>query len=499
MKKIIFTFLLLFIFMTNTKALGPKFSLGEKVPNMVIVSHKGDEIHKGKIFVLTRNDGAFVYCLNPFKQSDKVNSYNEYDYNDPSFGISDEKLNKINIIAYYGYKYKNHDDLKWYGITQLLIWRSLDIDSYFVDDNGNRITDYDNDVIELQNLINNHDVYPSFFNQKLEFSINSSQSITDTNNALNKFEIKNTDMDAKINGNDLLLNMKEKGIYTIEFKRHNIKNETFRLYSSDGYQELIYPAFSPDLSFNMTIEVTSGSVTLNKIDSENKKRMEATLEGAIYGLYDDNNLITTIETNKNGVGFIDNLPFGKYYLKELNPSTGYQLDENLYEFEISRDNKEIYINSYESVIKGNIIINKYYGEEENYELEDGAIFEIYDIYNNLIGIYETINGMINVSLEYGSYYIKQIKGLHEYELVKDFIVDIKEEKDYVYNLYDKKKNNSIEDLILTNKDDTDYNLDDLIVEVPNTSKNDYNYLFYLLFVFVGSILIFISKMKKIDV
>ena len=161
---------------------------------------------------------------------------------------------------------------------------------------------------------------------------------------------------------------------------------------------------------------------------------------------------------------------------------------------------KIYINSYEDVIKGNIIINKYCGYDDNYELEDGAIFEIYDANNNLIGLYETINGVLNVSLEYGNYYVKQIKGLPEYQLVKDFIVDIQEDKDYVYNLYDKKeKIDLVEDLVITNKDNTDYNIDDLIVEVPNTSKNDYNYLIYLSYVFVGSILILISKMKKIDV
>ena len=44
-------------------------------------------------------------------------------------------------------------------------------------------------------------------------------------------------------------------------------------------------------------------------------------------------------------------------------------------------------------------INKYYGGK----LEDGAIFEIYDIANNLVGTYKTENGIINIKLEYGEY------------------------------------------------------------------------------------------------
>ena len=72
------------------------------------------------------------------------------------------------------------------------------------------------------------------------------------------------------------------------------------------------------------------------------------------------------------------------------------------------------------------IINKYYGEK----LEDGAIFEIYDINNNLIGTYETENGIINIKLEYGEYYGIQTSGVSGYNLVDKFDISIKEEKEY---------------------------------------------------------------------
>lgn len=500
MKKIIFIFLLLFIFMTNSKALTESFSLGEKVPNMIIESHKNGDTHNGKIFIITRKDGQYVYCLNPFKKLNTVNSYKGYYYNDSRFNLSEENLNKINSISYYGYKYKDHDDLKWYGITQLLIWRTLGIDSYFVDDDGNRINNYDNEINELQSLVDTNYNYPSFFNNNFKFTVNSSNKIIDVYNVLDTFKIVKSDIEASINGDELLINTKDEGEYTIEFEKYNKNGRNYILYNLNDNQDLIYPSDPINNSFSITVEVYNGTVTVNKIDSESADRVEAKLEGAIYGLYDEFELVTTIETNKDGVGFIDNLPLGKYYIKELSPSLGYYLDENIYEFEITKDTQDIYINSYENVIKANVIINKYYGYDDNYEFEDGALFEIYDINDNLVGTYETVNGVINVLLEYGSYRIKQVRGLYGYELVKDFIVNIDENKDYVYNLYDKsKKINSVEDLILTNKDDIDYNKKDLIVEVPNTSKNDYDNLFYLLFIFVGGILIFISKIKKIDV
>lgn len=501
MKKIIFIFLLLFIFMTNTKAFTARFSLGESVPNVTIESKKGDDIHRGKIFVLTRrNDKQFVYCINPFKQLNIDNNYTGYYYNNSIFGLTNSEINKMNVISYYGYGYKNHTSIEWYAITQLLIWRTLNIDSYFIDDNNKKINLYESEINELENLVNDYYKMPSFSNNIMKYNTNSNYKILDTNNVLKNFNILKSDIDTRIENNELIVNTSNDGIFNIEFIKNIPINNDYILYNLNNYQSIFYPGKINSISFNLTIEVNSGSVTINKIDSENKKRIGATLKGAIYGLYNESELITTIETDEKGLGFIDNLSFGKYYIKELYPSLGYKIDENLYEFEITSGNKDIYINSYEDVIKGNIIINKYCGYDDNYELEDGAIFEIYDANNNLIGLYETINGVLNVSLEYGNYYVKQIKGLPEYQLVKDFIVDIQEDKDYVYNLYDKKeKIDLVEDLVITNKDNTDYNIDDLIVEVPNTSKNDYNYLIYLSYVFVGSILILISKMKKIDV
>ena len=36
-----------------------------------------------------------------------------------------------------------------------------------------------------------------------------------------------------------------------------------------------------------------------------------------YGIYDENELITIVETNESGIGYIDKLPFGKYYIKSI--------------------------------------------------------------------------------------------------------------------------------------------------------------------------------------
>ena len=151
------------------------------------------------------------------------------------------------------------------------------------------------------------------------------------------------------------------------------------------------------------------------------------------------------------------------------------MDEKTYEVDITKENKDIVITSYGEVIKGNLIINNYYNEE-NIVLDDKIIFEIYDIYNNLIGEYSAENGTINVELPYGEYYIKQVKGINGYKFIDKFDFSIKEEKDYIYDIYSEKEL--------------------VVVEVPDTLKYNYNKYISIALILIGSFLIVVGKIRK---
>lgn len=476
MKKFIFLFILLFVFTTNTLALS-KFYLGEKVPNMYIEEYDDYNLHNGAPFILTRDDGSIVYCINPFYMMNTTDYYNEYSTNNSIFNLTDEQINKINLISYLGYNYYGHTDIKWYGITQFLIWKTIGFnDIYFTDSHyGNRITAYVDEVSVLESMVNNYFKLPSFANNIYEYSSNREYKIIDENEVLYGYEILETNIDAKIINNELYINTKEDGLYEIKFIKKSPVNHDYKLYALEGYQPLIYPGKINDIEFRITIEVNSGDITINKFDSENKNRVEATLEGAVYGIYNKDELINTVETNEEGIAYVDDLPVGEYYVKEIKASSGYQLDTNIYLAKITKENKNIIINSYENIIKGNLVINKYYGEDDNYNLEDKAKFEIYDSNNNLIDSLETNNGSVNTELAYGDYYIVQIEGINGYNFIDKFKISIREEKDYIFDLYNEKEI--------------------LVVEVPNTYKKSYNKLISLLLIFIGSILIFISKIK----
>lgn len=87
-------------------------------------------------------------------------------------------------------------------------------------------------------------------------------------------------------------------------------------------------------------EKIKGKVEITKVDSkdENKK-----LEGAKFGLYDENdNLIGTLITDKEGIALSQVLYKGNYYLKELETgSNNYLLNEDTFEFEIAKNGETI--------------------------------------------------------------------------------------------------------------------------------------------------------------
>ena len=99
-----------------------------------------------------------------------------------------------------------------------------------------------------------------------------------------------------------------------------------------------------------------GKVTLSKEDSKTGKtpQGEATLEGAIYGLYAREDILDPADksiiykanvkmaelvTDGEGNASIDNLYLGKYFVKEIKASNGYTLDETEYDFELSYQNQ----------------------------------------------------------------------------------------------------------------------------------------------------------------
>ena len=215
-----------------------------------------------------------------------------------------------------------------------------------------------------------------------------------------------------------------------------------------------------------------GKVTLSKEDSETGKtpQGEATLEGAIYGLYARENIldpadksiiykantkIAELVTDKEGNASIDNLYLGKYFVKEIKASNGYTVDQTEYDFELNYENQDESlvvkdVNVKERVKSQAFKIIKISSEENGEaELLEGVEFTIKSqkdidrygswekapIAKNANGEETAIlvtdeNGCAESErLPYGTYVVRETKVPEDKYKVPDFIVEIDEDSE----------------------------------------------------------------------
>ena len=194
------------------------------------------------------------------------------------------------------------------------------------------------------------------------------------------------------------------------------------------------------------------NLTVTKTDAETKSAQgDATLAGAVYGIYNNGKLVDKYTTDKNG-GFTTSYYVcgDNWTLKEIEPSEGYLLDETEYHIgaeakKYTIENNSISMSVTEDILKGKISIIKHTddGSTKIETPEVGAEFQVYlkssgsytkakeSERDNLIcdeyGFAETKD------LPYGTYTVHQTKGWNGTEFIADFDVFISENnKTYKY-------------------------------------------------------------------
>ena len=342
--------------------------------------------------------------------------------------ISNEDLEYIKLVSYYGYNYPGHNTDKYYMATQSLIWKRLARTSIkfiigFDPDNFYNLTDEETSITVL---VNKHYIKPSFDGSTITFVKGKEMIIEDTNNVLDSYY--SDDDNVVIDGNKLIVK-KNFGSTTINLKRHNYTNKEFFLYTSGNSQKMMSAGGITNATSNVNVKVISGSIELRKYDKDNgtdKPSGEATLYGAEYGLYDfDGNLIDTFVTMVKDK--IEGLPIGDYYIKEITPSRGYMIDENIHVIYITEDNLNVVKTVYDEVIKGRVEIFKVLSTDETGILvgESNVQFDIYDTFDNLVtSIVTESDGYADVTLPYGCYRFHQVNTIEGYYTVDDFDVGI---------------------------------------------------------------------------
>ncbi len=233
-------------------------------------------------------------------------------------------------------------------------------------------------------------------------------------------------------------------IYTISEKNVPIK------YVVPADQKVTLTAdLTTDVTFKNMLKKFTAEIV--KKDSETVSAQgDATLGGAIYGLYRDGELIDTYTTDSDGYFKTKEYVCGNYTIQEISQSEGYLLDETVYSVgaepkNYTVENNSVSIDVTEDAVKGKISIIKHSddGTTQIETPEEGAEFEVY---LKSAGSFEAANEYekdylvcdengyaATKMLPYGTYIVHQTKGWDGTELMADFDVTINEnDKTYAF-------------------------------------------------------------------
>ena len=164
-----------------------------------------------------------------------------------------------------------------------------------------------------------------------------------------------------------------------------------------------------------------GSVSGKKVDENGEP-----LGGALIGLFKSNdteftkeNALMTVTSKEDGSFSFEQIPFGIWYVREIEQPKGFVLNETVYEVNIAENEQVVEIEIVNEFVRGNITLTKVDADFSDNKLT-GATFEVYQDNNadgklddgdTLIGtLTESEAGIYEMKdLLYGHYLLKESK------------------------------------------------------------------------------------------
>ena len=210
--------------------------------------------------------------------------------------------------------------------------------------------------------------------------------------------------------------------------------------------------------------------TITKVDAETGAAQgDASLAGAVYGVYHGSDLIDQYTTNASGQFTTKEYVCGdNWYIQEISPSSGYLLDTTKYPVGAEPDkytleHNQIPIGVKEQAIKGKIQIHKQYETLEGTPKDEAAAE--FQVYLKSAGSYDKAKASerdtiitsasgyaVTKNMPYGTYIVHQTKGGAGREFVDDFEVVISaNNQTYSYELLNELKHGQLK--IIKTSDD----------------------------------------------
>ena len=439
-KKInIFLILFSLFLMIPVKAETTSFYEAEYIDNIYMNKYQYSThtiyYQKARFFRKVGTD-EFAYCIEPFRFFNEGATYQSSFQLDT---LSKEQIESMTKIAYYGYGYSNHTDPKWYAITQLMIWQiaSSDGEYYFTDSlNGNRIDIFQEEMNEIYSLIEMDTILPSFSGGSFDIVENHELILEDENHVLHSF----TNEENLIVEDFFKIGPLEAGSYEFSFQKELFYQKPFLFYQSENSQNLLETGDITPIDAKIRVHVIPTHLEISKIDQDTKSVIpsgEASLDGAVYSLYDCQNRFIQDLVIEENQALLSNLDFGNYLIQEKKAGEGYLLDQKSYKFSITKENPRVSLVLKNQVIKKRILLEKQYGEEGNLKKEANVSFYIKNKKGEIIQTVTTNEeGQVDFFLPYGSYQIIQKNTTEGYQKTKPFTIVVSDCEEKLLSLID---------------------------------------------------------------
>ena len=404
-------------------------------------------------------DGKTVYCVEP-GMNIMTKEYESFDLSYSNF--SNDILDKISLIGYYGYDYPGHSTDRYFIATQELIWEIIgNNEVHFttgINNTGNYI-DIDYEKNEIMTLVNSHFLKPSFDGNSYDVIFGEKKVLSDLNHVLSNYEVISGN--AYIDGDNLIVEGLDQEILLSRKIYDDLNSVYYYAYNSQDFMFLRAPDVTSFVNINGYIPYSY--VSLYKtgevlVDYDGKFIYEERgLDNVSFGLYSSediyvndelvyskNDLVDQLVTY-NGYASSKSIPNGKYYLREFDTYPDLITSDDIY-FEINNDSPLVfkYDINLKNERKNTVISIDKQGEvfddldNSHYEGLDDVSFGLYshdDIYSyddrllvskdSLIDTFVTVGGKVDVRLDLpiSSYYFKELEAPIEY-ILDDKVIDV---------------------------------------------------------------------------
>lgn len=392
--------------------------------------------------VYTMN-GYTAYCIE-LGVDITVDVYNST-YEFANSKLSNEKIEYVKNLSYFGYGYEGHTGYKYYMATQELIWEYISnvevewVSEMKVDGKRIDISSYKKEILDLVNDYN-EGIELIGYSDNMRVNIGDRLMLIDANNSLKYYDMSYSDR-LEISDN--------KGIFNIDFdsnyigvekvilKRKSYYDHDSLLFYKNNSQKLISNG-NYDERLELVFNVSGVNIDFKVLDNSGvKSNNQNNFLGINYRIYNKNNdMVEIIKSNEVGDLFLENVFYGEYCIKQVSTNSAYKLNEDEICFSFDKDTEVVYLNV-EPVLY-DIKFLKLYGIGNSLFKENGAVFNIYNVDGSL---YDSLitgdDGIGTIKLPYGKYVVKQVKGVDGYKFVTDFEIDATGDKKNIdYTLVD---------------------------------------------------------------